>query len=180
MKGVVFTEFLEMVESEFSNDLADELIETCDLPSGGVYTAVGTYDHTEIVTLVVRLSELTGKEAPELIHHFGVYLFGRFAVLYPKFMEGHDSAMDFLEGIESIIHAEVRKLYPDAQLPRFDVERVNKDKLIMIYSSERHLGDLAHGLIEQCIVHFEDSINVEREPVNDAPDSPVRFILTTK
>ena len=47
MKGVVFTEFIEMVEDKFSADIADQIIEEADLPSGGVYTSVGTYDHAE-------------------------------------------------------------------------------------------------------------------------------------
>ena len=38
MKGVVFTEFLEMVEDIFSPDIADQIVEEADLPSGGVYT----------------------------------------------------------------------------------------------------------------------------------------------
>ena len=54
MKGIVFTEFLEMVEQRFSPEIADRLIDESDLPSGGIYTAVGTYEHTEIVTYVSR------------------------------------------------------------------------------------------------------------------------------
>jgi len=41
MKGIVFTEFLEMVENKFSPELADRIIEGAEVPSGGVYTAVG-------------------------------------------------------------------------------------------------------------------------------------------
>lgn len=36
MKGVVFTEFLEMVEARFSADLVDDVIDAANLPSGGV------------------------------------------------------------------------------------------------------------------------------------------------
>ena len=55
MKGVVFTEFLEMVEDRFSPEMADRIIEGAELASGGVYTTVGTYDHGEMIQLV-RLS----------------------------------------------------------------------------------------------------------------------------
>jgi len=60
MKGVVFTELLKMVEEAHGLDMVDTIIEKSDLPSGGIYTAVGTYDHTEAVSLVVNLSEETG------------------------------------------------------------------------------------------------------------------------
>ena len=43
MKGIVFTEFLEMVEDKFSFDVVDTIIEQSELESGGVYNAgVGT------------------------------------------------------------------------------------------------------------------------------------------
>ena len=40
-------------------NLCSQLIESTDLASGGSYTAVGTYPSSEMVSLVVRLSELT-------------------------------------------------------------------------------------------------------------------------
>ncbi len=52
MKGMVFTEFLEMVEDRFSPEIADRIITASDLRSGGAYTAVGTYEHSEMIQLV--------------------------------------------------------------------------------------------------------------------------------
>ena len=54
MKGIVFSEFMDLVEEKFGWETIDELIESTNLPSGGSYTAVGTYPHSEIVSLVVR------------------------------------------------------------------------------------------------------------------------------
>ena len=45
MKGVVFTEFLEMVEQKFGMEMVNALIENNELSTDGVYSAVGTY-HT--------------------------------------------------------------------------------------------------------------------------------------
>ena len=88
MKGVVFTEFLDMVEQRFSPDMVDDIIEDANLPSGGAYTAVGTYPHDEMVALVVALSARSGAAVPDLLRAFGEYLFGRFVQGYP----GHFSA----------------------------------------------------------------------------------------
>lgn len=176
MKGIVFTEFIEMVEQAFSPDLADRMVDESDLPSGGAYTAVGTYEHQEMVSMVTKLSELTGVPAPVLIKAFGKHLFGRFHRLYPGFFAVAESAIGFLAHIEDIIHAEVRKLYPDAELPRFDVARPDGDTLVLTYHSERHLGDLAEGLIEACIAHFADPLNLTREDLAE-PGQPIRFTL---
>jgi len=56
MKGVVFTEFLDMVEAKFSADMVDDIIDDAKLASGGAYTAVGTYPHSEMVALGVALA----------------------------------------------------------------------------------------------------------------------------
>ena len=71
MKGVVFTEFMEMMDSWFGPELTERVLEAAHLPSGGIYTAVGTYDHTELLALVVQLSRETGLPAAELVREFG-------------------------------------------------------------------------------------------------------------
>src|SRR4051812_35572527 len=107
MKGIVFTEFLEMVESKFSPELADSIIEGTELPSGGAYTTVGTYDHSEMIKLVTCLSKETGISPAELMQSFGLYLFERFYVLFPQYFKGINSSFHFLEQIEDYIHVEV-------------------------------------------------------------------------
>ncbi len=174
MKGIVFTEFLDMVSTTFSDDMVDDIIEDAALPSGGAYTAVGTYPHSEIVAMVGALSQRTGVPVPTLVHAFGNYLFGRFVVLYPGFFDGIDSALDFLERIEGVVHVEVLKLYPDAELPRFDTTRQGADVLQMVYRSPRRMGDLAAGLIEGCVTHFGGGVDVQRRAIGDGVDE---FIL---
>jgi hypothetical protein len=175
MKGMVFTEFLEMVEAKFSADMVDDIIDDANLPSGGAYTAVGTYDHGELVQMVVALSQRTDIAVPALVHTFGEHLFGRFYALFPAFFQGITSALDFLEGIETVIHTEVRKLYPDAQLPQFDCTR-SADGLQMLYSSPRHFGDLAEGLIHGAVAHFGDQLQITR---NNQPNGDIVFDMRT-
>ena len=124
MKGMVFTEFLEMVETKFSADMVDDIIDDANPVSGGAYTAVGTYHHQELVDMVVALSKRTEIPVPTLVKVFGEHVFGVFARSFPQFFEGVPDALTFLSGIEDIIHVEVLKLYPDAQLPKFDCARI--------------------------------------------------------
>ena len=45
MKGIVFREFIDMVESQFSLETADAIIQASSLSTHGAYTTVGTYPH---------------------------------------------------------------------------------------------------------------------------------------
>ena len=176
MKGVVFTEFLEMVEENISIDVAEEILASCELPSGGIYTSVGTYDYSEMLQLVMKLSSLTGADVPQLVQAFGRHLFGRFKQLYPELFGRIDSAFEFLSIVDNQIHVEVRKLYPDAELPRFETTRLGEDVLEMVYRSDRPFADLAEGLIAGCLQYFGETVEIRREVRSDA----TRFVLTRK
>lgn len=162
MKGVVFTEFMELVESRMGLEMLDRIITEADLPNDGAYTAVGTYDHAELVRLVQALSTATGNSVPQLIHMFGEHLFHRFSVNYKPLFADTRNAFDFLSRIDDVIHVEVRKLYPDAELPSLPCERPAPGRLVMHYSSPRGFGDLAAGLIAGCIQHYGETIAVNR------------------
>lgn len=177
MKGIVFCEFVEMLEQEFSADMADEIISGAALESGGAYTTVGTYDHHEMLALVTQLSEKTGTPVPDLVEAFGRYLFGRFVDLYPAFFEGVDGAFSFLDRIEEHVHVEVLKLYPDAELPTFDTSRTDDNTMVMVYQSTRPFADLAKGLIEGCIAHYGEPVDVQMEDLSDEGRTHVRFTL---
>lgn len=179
MKGMVFTEFMDMVESTWSLDMVDSIIERSGVASGGAYTAVGTYPHEEIVALINALAQETATPAADLVRTFGKHLFGRFALAYPRFFQGVTNSFAFLSGIEHVIHAEVRKLYPDAELPTFEVEQ-GENQLALTYFSEHPFADLAHGLIEGCIAHFGEHIEVHREAISGLAGAQARFVLSKK
>ena len=178
MKGIVFTEFLEMVEAQFGPVACERVIAAARLPSGGAYTTVGTYDAGEMLALVRELAGDTNLAPGALVRAFGEHLFQRFVVLFPRFFVGISSAMQFLESVDGFIHEEVRKLYPDAELPRFDAVRPDPASLHLTYHSERPLADLAEGLIRACLQHFGEPLQLERCRLEGAEGTAVRFQLT--
>lgn len=177
MKGIVFTEFIELVEDMFSPEIADAIIEESDLASGGSYTSVLSYDHKEMIELVALLSKKTKIPVEELLKTYGRRLCARFAMLYPDFFTGVFSTLDFLETVESHIHVEVKKLYVDAEVPSFQTDRVNGEEMRMLYSSLRPFADLAEGLIIGTADHFGELINLEREDWREGDRYCARFSL---
>jgi len=177
MKGIIFTEFLEMVESLFGYQTVDTLLTISDLPSKGIYTSVGTYSHQEIVSLVGNLGKMTRIPSSELLRAFGKYLFGSFTKSYPHFIEKTPDAFTLLGSIHNYIHVEVRKLYPDAELPHFSIEYPQPNILIMIYTSSRKMVDLAFGLIEGTLEFFNEEAQIDLQLLKE-DGSSVKFIIT--
>src|SRR5687768_12764487 len=120
MKGIVFTEFVEFMESTFGVALADEVLEGSNLASRGAYTTVAYYDHGEIVAMLESLVRLTQRPPANLLRSFGHHLFGQLARGYPHLLAGLSSTFVLLQSLEERIHSEVRKLYPEADPPPFN------------------------------------------------------------
>lgn len=102
MKGIVFTEFMEMVEVGHGYDMVDKIITDVNPESGGAYTAIGTYPHSEMVSLIVSLSKQTNVSVPDLLHTFGRYLFDTFVKNYPSFLKSLKRHSTFLTLLKSI------------------------------------------------------------------------------
>lgn len=160
MKGIIFTEFLAMVEQKFGYEMVDQLLVESTLESGGSYTAVGTYSFQEMTTLLGNLSKRTGSDQNELLHAFGGYIFHYFLTSYSSFFSSTKDAFEFLASIENHIHVEVLKLYPDAELPSFVIHRTGTEAMSMEYHSERKMGHFALGLIESSLHHYHDSSEI--------------------
>lgn len=177
MKGIVFTEFLEMVESGHGYEVVDQIIEDAKPPSGGSYTSIGTYPHSEIVSLIVSLSKHTKIAVPQLLHAFGRYLFDTFSKNYPAFFEKPKNAFEFFDSIEEYIHVEVLKLYPDAQLPTFETKLKTEKELHLVYESERKMAMFALGLLEKGLEHYKEDAEIEMQNVVE-DGSKVLFIIS--
>ena len=179
MKGLVFREFIDMVEDQFSLQMVDDIIEASTLASGGAYTSVGTYPHDEMMQLVHQLSIRSAIPVPDLLKHFGRHLFQRFTVIHPEYVKSPVSVFDLLKVLDNEVHVEVRKLYEGAELPAFEYETLNDDRMLFIYKSSRPLADFAHGLIEGCIAHFAEQMTIERTDLPEVSGAHTQFILHT-
>ena len=179
MKGMVFTEFIEFVEDKFGFEVSDYIISNSELKSDGVYTAVGTYDFQEMVNLLISLQAKTEIPIAQLLEVFGHHLFNRFVDLYPEFMEQSQSLFDFIGKIDQYIHVEVKKLYPDAELPKIVVNNQTDDYMDIIYKSDRKLGVFALGLLKGASEFFKVPLDIEMNNLVE-DGSEVQFILSKK
>ncbi len=176
MKGIVITQFLEMVEETHGMELADKLLSSNGLSTNGGYTSVGTYPHQDAAILMAAFGKEQKKPASTVLLEYGKFLFGRFVQNYASFFYDGQEMFSFLESVETVIHPQVLKLYPDAQLPKFETEILSDRKLKMIYLSERRMSPFAHGLILGCADYFGIGIGIQERDLDDG--KKVEFIIT--
>ncbi|MDG2035876.1 MAG: heme NO-binding domain-containing protein, partial [Pseudomonadales bacterium] len=120
----------------------------------------------EILSLVGRLQKLTGTPAAELLETYGKYLFPKLASQMTAMSLKFNGAIDLLCSLESIIHKEVLKLYPDAELPSFNIKKINAKEILMEYLSCRPFAHLAKGLIDGCGDYYQQTLSVSMKHLN--------------
>lgn len=178
MKGVIFTEFLDFVDARLGAQLAETIIADANPPHGGAYTAVGTYPFTEMAALLGALSRRTGRNREELLLSFGQFLGQSLARRYPAFFESHDNLFDFLASIHDQVHVEVRKLYPDAELPSFCLSSRGPGWVDFDYQSCRALEHLAEGLISAAAAYYDETITIQTSHQSEPDRQFVRFFIS--
>lgn len=177
MKGLVFTTLYQHCEDVYGAAMVDQIIEDADLPNLGAYTSVGTYPFGEMVTLVTALARRTGKPLPQILEEFGFACFTSWVSYIPAHFQGK-ALFDILTSIDEFHDKEVRKLYPDAELPSFRLESRDDTTLVLRYYSCKPLADLAAGAIKSAAAYLDEKVSVHHRPVASGTDPHVRFEVT--
>ena len=81
-----------MIEQMHGYDMVDRIIDKAKPASEGVYTAVGSYPHEELVGLVLAYSELSQTPLYKALNAFGHHMLKFFSTKYPAFFEPRKDA----------------------------------------------------------------------------------------
>jgi hypothetical protein len=164
------TELIDMVEARYCRPRS--IRRRPRLPSGRLHVG-GNHDHAEMWSLLVDVQDQRTRFRPARL----AALHGPLRSCFPALFEAPKCSFDFLEGLDAIIHREVRKLYADAELPRFAVLERKHNSMVLLYESPRHFADLAEGLISACARHYGERLSIARENLAPETGSRVRFVL---
>ncbi|SFK79412.1 heme NO-binding domain-containing protein [Shimia haliotis] len=177
MKGVVFVELIRMAESVMGEEAVDDILESVDLESDGAFSVVGNYPCSELMALVDAFGTYLDAPVDALQAKFGHWMFARFVEGYPAFFEGKHDGFDMLDSIENEVHVEVRKLYPEVELPTFATERPGEGQLKMVYASERPLQHFCRGMLESCMDHFGHTYTVDMQESSAQGQHRAEFLV---
>ena len=160
MKGIIFNLVQEVVTDSYGADTWDSLLDAADVD--GVYTSLGSYPDADLFALVGAASSALGISPDQVVRTLGEGAIPLLAERFPEFFQPHTGTRTFLLTLNDIIHAEVRKLYPDADLPEFEFDSSIGDELTLGYRSGRQLCQLAEGFILGTARHFGESATIDQ------------------
>ena len=176
MKGIVFNLLADLVRRDFGDDAWDDLLDAAK--ASGAYTSLGNYEDEELHRLVDAAAGALGKTPADILRWYGRGAMPMLAAKYPHFFEAPESTRPFLLTLNHIIHPEVRKLYPGANVPEFDFPEAAPGTLTMEYRSARRLCALAEGFIAGAADHFGEEVTITQPECMHRGDERCVFALT--
>lgn len=163
MKGVVFNILEGFIDESFGDGTFDEIIDTVFIEEIDPFVGPGTYPDEHLFLIVQKAVELKKLDLEPILRTFGKYMFFQLAIKYPNFVQHHDNPKDFIKTVHNVIHVEVKKLFPEAETPKFLYSNDIDGKLTMRYESKRNLFSLAEGLIEGSGEFYNKPVKVIRK-----------------
>ena len=159
MKGIIFNLVEEVVVGAYGEDAWDDILDAAGLD--GAYTSLGSYPDDHLAALVGAASRRLGADPQDVVRTLGQGAIPLLAQRYPAFFD-HQSTRSFLLTLNDIIHPEVRKLYPGADVPVFEFPPSGDHDLALGYQSPRRLCALAEGFILGAAAHFNERVEIDQ------------------
>lgn len=159
MKGVIFNAVEDAVERVLGPEAWDDTLERAE--TTGSYTSLGNYSDAELVRIVESLPQQVGATLDERLRWVGINAVPYLVAGFPQFFDDVD-VRGFLPALNHMIHPEVRKLYPGATPPDFDIRDDGGDEISLRYASERKLCWLAEGFTLGVADHLGESISIDQ------------------
>lgn len=178
MKGILFTEFLQLVENNYGLETVDKIIQESDLSTNGAYTSVGKYEFSEMLSLLNNLSKHTHLSVDELLLVYSEHFFKVLSESYLNIIARYASPLELIASIDEHVRVEVLKIYPDSELPKFEIIDKTDTGLTMIYSSRAQvMHTFGLGLMHKTFEYFNKSATIEMEKI-EYDGTKIKFVIT--
>ena len=158
MKGSIFKHFESFVCENFGQETFEEILEGVDLITDGPFLGPDNYPDEDLLAIVGATIDKLQIPLPDALRAFGKDLFGKLAAEAPVFLENVDDLKTFLQMVDGVIHVEVKKLSPEAYLPKLECIDTGEGTMTMKYMSERQLCQLFLGLVEGAAERFSTEL----------------------
>jgi predicted hydrocarbon binding protein len=160
MRGIVVSGLEDYICSKVGLNQWHTAIDVCLDKDKQIITAAEYYDDEKVLQIITVLTEQLNEPVTDFITDFGKHLFETLKNFYSFLLEDIDSFDSLLMSLDQVIHSNVKKVHPDALVPKFTIES-NATGWTVKYESERKLCYLAIGLLHGAADYYDIKINLE-------------------
>lgn len=179
MKGIVFVLIKKAIQRNHGEPAVERMLATEGLDER--FGKGEDYPDADLHQLLDAAEPFLPGSGPEVRRWLGRRVIGEMKIRYV--FDVHDSVEHFLRRLDTWVHPEVEKLFPDARFPDFEVEEADgagRADLDIVYRSPRELCYFAEGLIEGTADRYDQRVALEQVECTHRGDPHCRILLTVR
>jgi predicted hydrocarbon binding protein len=180
MKGSIFRHFESFVTDNWGVEFFEDILDGVDLLTEGSFLGPGDYPEEDLLAIVGATITKLDIPLPNVLRLFGKYLFPQLAGDAPVFLVGATDLRTFLQSVDTVIHVEVKKLWPQAYLPRVNCATKGETGMVIEYQSKRQMCQLFLGLVEGAVENFDTSVDWDETTCTHRGDEVCTFQFNFK
>lgn len=171
MHGIILKELKHFVVDTYDQDAWNAVVDEAGIDRS-LFVPVTSYPDEYVFELVGAAAELTGESAEDLQYEFGRYVVPSLVETYGVHVDADWTGLELLENVEEYIHEALRaKNLSEFTPPGIDAERRGDDRILVTYSSDRMLCNVARGVLQGVADHYEESWQItERRCMHDGDE----------
>jgi hypothetical protein len=177
MKGLFFTELIELLEADYGLAVVDRVIRAAVPPTDGAYTSMGNYDAEEFFGLINAFSAEMDQPVSTIQRSFGRHFMRCLMVRNHKLVGTYSSAIKAIKDVNKLIRA-ARILPPDATLPDVTFSEEGESIWQLTIHLPLQVRDMVLGALEACIARYEEPLIVSRTDIEVNGQIATRFEIT--
>lgn len=178
MKGVVFNLLEKFVCEYWGEDSYEELLKQCPLTTKDPFIGPGTYPDSDLIAIAQAAADMLQVPLDDALRDFGRFCFPHLLAKLPSLEDYQGNAKQFLTDANTIVHKEVKKLYPRAETPQFIPRDTGENSLQIEYHSSRRLCAFMEGLLYGVAEHFNTPMRFEQRQCMHHGHSHCSFDIT--
>jgi hypothetical protein len=159
--GIIMTEFKKFALESVGASVWGKIQKVAG-NEGKIYLVTKAYPDEEFNSLISMTSSLTFVPVQKLLEGFGEFMVPGLVQVYKSYIKPDWKTLDLLEMAERSMHKAARLRDPDADPPALVCQRLNKEEVMVTYSSERRLCSLAMGIAKGIAKFYGENISLEQ------------------
>lgn len=179
MKGLFFTELLELIETDYGLAVVDQVIRTAVPTTDGVYTSMGVYDSKEFFGIIEALALEMNQPRSTFLRWFGRHFFRCLVDRHDRLLDNYPSAINAMQDVNSLVRT--TRIFPfDDQPPEAEFMAAGPAAWRLTIRARLPIQDMVMGALEACIACFDEPLEVSRNDVRAGDEITTRFDITPK
>lgn len=159
MKNLFFQELIEMMEIRFGQEIKDHVLDNSHLDHSGSFKTRDQYDSAQFMRMVANFGRLIQLPYNSTMRAFGRHLNKNLIKKFPNIFESQKDTFSLFKNFDVVLR-EVKKYFPESQIPKVTFKDAGPNNLTIIYDSELPLADVAEGMLLSTIDYYQEKITV--------------------